>query len=197
MIEVNYCDTRGTNGSTDVLSREERERCARFAFEEDRRDYAAAHTLLRIRLAELLNISPASLRFGATQRGKPFLLPPYERIRFSLAHARGVVACAISDEACIGVDVERVDTSVRVQDLAQRFFPPEERDPGRFLELWTMKEALAKALGVSIAEVLALNVAALEEWSCVVFDLEDAYKLALATPRQFLKPSAPLLHPTA
>lgn len=186
VIEIYYCDTRSAAVTTAVLSPEERERLARFGFEDDRRDYAAAHTLLRVTLGHHLDTPPDQLRFATTDRGKPYLIhPPNVLLSCSLAHTRGLVACVISDdETPVGIDVERIDHTGRTSARIRHLFPPEESltaDGDRFYELWTMKEALAKALGVGIAETLALNLAHATEWSFGVWTIEEDYKLAVAT----------------
>ena len=122
------------------LSAEERVRCDRFRFPHDRRDYIMAHDLLRRSLDGF--------------EGHP--VPPSS----SLSHARGVVACAIAAGIPIGVDVERIDRSMVVDGLAERHFTPAEaaalqRCPGptratRFVELWTLKEAFLKAIGLGL-----------------------------------------------
>ena len=66
--------------------------------------------------------------------------------------------------ADVGVDVEWIDRDVNRADIASRFFAPqeaahlmaldEETRRGRFFELWTLKEALVKALGIGMAASL-------------------------------------------
>jgi hypothetical protein len=45
-------DDRATRNAMALLSSAERDNCSRFAFERDRRDYAAAHGLLRSALSD-------------------------------------------------------------------------------------------------------------------------------------------------
>src|SRR5438309_5272992 len=56
-----------------VLSADELERASRFHFERDRQHFMIAHSALRIILARYLNLPPATLTFGQTEYGKPFL----------------------------------------------------------------------------------------------------------------------------
>ena len=149
-----------------VLSDEERAQYHRFHFSHDARDYAAAHALLRHSLSGAAPRPPASWRFEKTPAGKPFLVGAgADAPSFSLSHTTGMVACAITDGADIGVDVEGVDRRVNADDIAARFFAPSEaawlraQDEGmrrdRFFDLWTLKEALVKALGAGMAMSLA------------------------------------------
>lgn len=149
-----------------VLSDDERAQYRRFHFARDARDYAAAHALLRHTLSRGGARAPADWRFERTAAGKPLLRDAgAERVSFSLSHTHGMVACAVTQAEAVGVDVECVDRRVDTAHIAARFFAPAEtaqlarldeaaqRD--RFFDLWTLKEALVKALGVGMA--LSLN----------------------------------------
>jgi 4'-phosphopantetheinyl transferase len=149
-----------------VLSDEERAQYRRFHFARDARDYAAAHALLRVTLSRYGDRAPERWRFDTNANGKPFLVEEGGfRASFSLSHTHGMVACAVTRDADVGVDVECVDRDMDTAGIAARFFAPAEAahlmqlDPvgrrNQFFDLWTLKEALAKALGVGMA--LSLN----------------------------------------
>lgn len=79
---------------------------------------------------------------------KPKIEAPYE---FSLAHCEGMVACAVTRESPVGIDVERLGTLTA--GASGLYLGPAERawasaDPARFYALWTRKEAVAKAAGM-------------------------------------------------
>jgi 4'-phosphopantetheinyl transferase len=59
-----------------LLDNDERARAARFAFEEDRQAYVAAHALLRADLSRRAGGAPQDWRFAAAPLGKPYLLDP-------------------------------------------------------------------------------------------------------------------------
>ena len=145
-----------------VLSDAERAQYHRFHVAHDARDYAAAHALLRHALSATGDHAPAQWQFDKTAAGKPLLIGNGAgRASFSLSHTRGMVACAVTSSAAVGVDVECVDREVDPGAIAARFFAPSEtaqimtlegearRD--RFFDLWTLKEALVKALGLGMA----------------------------------------------
>ena len=160
---------RELEDSTDVfLSTEERARRDRFVFDADRRDFAVAHDLLRRRLSTYGDIAPQAWQFVTNAYGKPRIEsddPDAAALTFSLAHTRGCVSCAIASNAPVGVDVERVDRSRPFGELAERYFSSDEaawvrrecREVGavRFVELWTLKEAFLKALGLGLSGSLA------------------------------------------
>lgn len=146
------------------LSAEERSRRDRLHFEADRRDFTVAHDLLRRALSHYKEIPPADWRFATGDYGKPSIEgidPQMGLLSFSLSHTRGCVACAIASSAWVGVDVERTDRSPRNNELADRYFSKTEAAwlcqcsdeiyGVRFAELWTLKEAYLKAIGVGLS----------------------------------------------
>lgn len=159
-------DEAAIAAAASLLSDDELTQYRRFNFARDARDYAAAHALLRTTLSRDSDRAPERWRFGKTTNGKPFLIDEGDfRASFSLSHTRGMVACAVTKDAEVGVDVECIDRDVNTADIAARFFAPAEAahlmllDPearrDRFFDLWTLKEALVKALGAGMA--MSLN----------------------------------------
>lgn len=147
-----------------VLSDAERTRAASFRFERDRNSWVAAHTLLRRALSERLpEVAPSAWRFESDPGGRPELAAPFKAtgLRFSLAHAPEAVACVVTQEAPCGIDVERLAREVDVETLSRRTASTAElaclqalpaADRGaRFMRLWTLKEAYAKAIGSGLA----------------------------------------------
>lgn len=160
-LDVAGIDPGAVTALAALLNAQERARAARFAFEEDRRAYIAAHALLRAKLSERLGGAPQDWRFAASAHGKPCLLDAPRDLRFSLTHARDRVAVALCEGADIGVDVEPANRRAESLKLAERFFAPEEAaylrslggDARReaFFAIWTLKEAVVKATGLGLA----------------------------------------------
>ena len=159
-------DDAAIAAAVSVLSDDEREQHGRFHFARDARDYAAAHALLRLTLSRYDDRAPDRWRFGKDAGGKPFLVDHGAfRASFSLSHAHGMVACAVTADGDVGVDVECIDRDVNTDGIAARFFAPAEATHlkqldgearrQRFFDLWTLKEALVKALGTGLATSLA------------------------------------------
>ena len=142
------------------LSSAEQDRAARFVFEKDRNVFIVAHALLRHALGRILGASV--IRFRANAHGKPELDLAFEHdIHFNLSHTSGMVVCAICRGHPIGVDVEAMDRSVDIETLAGQYFAAPEHEmivaaPLQqrmeiFFRLWTLKEAMAKAVGTGLA----------------------------------------------
>jgi len=166
------------------LSPDERTRWARFRFPHDRRDYAAAHALLRTSLSQYADLAPGSWQFREAPGGKPQLVPAdgVPPLSFNLSHTHGLVACAITNGADVGIDVEAVARHVG-DGVAERFFSPRENadirqcasEPlraRRFIELWTLKEAYVKAIGTGLAHAL----------DSIVFDVADRESIVFLAP---------------
>jgi 4'-phosphopantetheinyl transferase len=144
---------------TMVLDEEERARAARFAHESDRHQFIAAHALLRVLLQHFGGGPAEAWRFTSHSHGKPSLHHDHglRRLSFNISHTRGAVACAITLDHAIGVDIEHIEHSARFLELAHSYFAPAEIALLRaapaaaqrplFFRLWTLKEAYIKAHG--------------------------------------------------
>ena len=143
----------------ELLDEEERLHCQRFRQEIDRLAYIAAHALLRNTLSHTLTIPPAALIIAHDKRGKPFLnMRENGAIGISLSHTAGMVAVVISEAGKVGVDVEAVNQQIILKDDLSAFGVSHEEaqglasltEPARsqaFFDLWTAREAVAKADG--------------------------------------------------
>jgi len=146
----------------DLLDTTERDRAARFVFERHRRQHIAAHALKRLMLSAVGGAPPRSWTFEAVAGGKP-RVGPGPGPHFNISHCDGLVACAISDDLELGVDVEPVGRKAPLH-LARTYFAPEEErwlaslpaaeQPLGFFRLWTLKEAYIKATGLGLAQPL-------------------------------------------
>ena len=144
-----------------MLSPDEISKSARFRSPEHRRTFVTAHAALRMLLASYLAIPAESIRLETEQRGKPVLAFP-SRLKFNMSHGNDAGLFAFSLDCDIGVDLERLGSMENVEEIADRFFCPEEASellslpPGEretaFLWCWTRKEAYVKALGEGLYE---------------------------------------------
>src|SRR5215510_9882537 len=69
-------DDGDLNAALSILTADERARHGRFVREDDRRDYAAAHALLRNSLSRYGNLEPRAWQFQTGAYGKPALIQP-------------------------------------------------------------------------------------------------------------------------
>jgi 4'-phosphopantetheinyl transferase len=152
-----------TWGLHSTLAIEERERAARFRFEKDRNHYIAGRGFLRHILSSYLKVIPSEVRFAYNDYGKPFLASGFaeNKLRFNVGHSSGLALFGISSGREIGVDIERIRPDFATNDIADRFFAPEEvkelslcdpaERPEAFFDCWTRKEAFVKARGMGLS----------------------------------------------
>lgn len=147
-----------------VLSEGERVRLGRLRVGADRDAWLVTHALARRVLGEHLGVAPRAVPLGTDAAGKPVLAAPNVAWRVSLTHTHGLAACAVAEGVDVGVDAEDLDRRVDVERVARRALMPSElaaragldgvarRD--RFFELWTLREAIAKATGAGLGRTL-------------------------------------------
>ncbi|GAA0712331.1 4'-phosphopantetheinyl transferase family protein [Dokdonella soli] len=121
---------------------------------------AAARAVLERLLCDYANCSNVPPRIERGPHGKPFA-PELPQLEFNLSHAGRHVLLAFAHGQALGIDLEAEQRRLALGEIAQRFFAPAEaralaRLPlplqrSAFLQLWTRKEAVLKALGVGIS----------------------------------------------
>lgn len=142
-----------------LLSVEERERAARFAFHDLAARFIIAHGRLRQVLAPQVGMAPQEIEFASRSHGKPYLTGPAAdaHIQFNLSHSDGWGLIGWMTDVEIGVDVEKWRGMRDEAALVRRFFsdveigayealPTHARTEG-FFNCWTRKEAYIKAVG--------------------------------------------------
>jgi 4'-phosphopantetheinyl transferase len=147
-----------------LLSPREKARLARIRVADVRVQYAAAQVLLRRVLEHHAGVPASAWSYSFGPHGRPEVAEPREwagRLRFNLSHTRGLVACAVTLVRDVGVDVERPARNARIEDIARRFFAPDEREavltaPAEvrrdvFFRYWTLKESYMKGRGLGLA----------------------------------------------
>ncbi|MGA8086303.1 MAG: 4'-phosphopantetheinyl transferase superfamily protein [Terracidiphilus sp.] len=146
-----------------VLVSEEADRAARFRFRYLRESFVIARGALRSLLGLYLNVHPANIRFVYGLRGKPALAFD-TGIEFNMTHSGSLAVIAVTMGCPIGVDVEQIRPLSDMQDIANRFFCPEEATEvmslplaereRAFFRCWTRKEAYIKAIGDGLSTPL-------------------------------------------
>ncbi|MFF5204437.1 4'-phosphopantetheinyl transferase superfamily protein [Streptosporangium sp. NPDC000396] len=136
----------------DLLTDVERERAANFRHECDRRDFVAAHLLVRRCAAKITGVPEDRLTLlqhcdhCGPGHGRPYLAEVPE-LGVSLSHSHGYV-CAAAGPGRIGVDAEHVPAGPLDKSLASHALAPSERplvrDNEALIRLWVRKEALIK-----------------------------------------------------
>ncbi len=142
------------------LTDEERARHDRFLFEKNRHEFLATRALERTVLAAHLGCSPDAIRFERNAYGKPSIVGE-PKLRFNLTNTLDLVACTVSESGDIGIDAEPLARADTVLEVASSVFLPSEiaelealdvsAKSRRAVELWTLKEAYMKAMGMGMS----------------------------------------------
>ena len=145
------------------LDTAERRRRQRFEIPGPGRRYALCRAALRAVLADRLACRNERITFGAGDHGKPFAMVDGVRagISFNLSHSGDHGLIAVSPRGGLGIDVEQREPRRHMERLIGTVFTETEQTAfttveGRdrsdlFLDFWTMKEALIKALGTGLS----------------------------------------------
>lgn len=151
------------DGGRELLSPDERERAARFHFEQHRRRYLIAHIAMHRILSRYLQIDPAQLSFDLGSTGKPKLPAALgsSGIEFNLSHSNEMALLAVTRIGEVGVDIEFAKPDFKFAEIAERFFTareaaalrglPSELQRQAFFKCWTCKEAFLKAKGTGLS----------------------------------------------
>jgi len=144
-------------GDPSLLSTSERTRASRLKRPQDRERSLEAYCAVRHILALQLGVDPRCLEFDRTTAGKPILVSPAQNLKFNLSHSGGHGLIAVARDRSVGVDIEvrrtmsdlpglalQVMTACEAKQLKQL---PDSQVHSAFLDLWTRKEAVLKALG--------------------------------------------------
>jgi 4'-phosphopantetheinyl transferase len=148
-----------------VLSLEETQRARRFRFQNGQRHYTVTRGLLRNLLGGYLKSDPRGIGLVYGRYGKPALANPALDLRFNVSHSHGMGLLAFHLGGDIGVDIEKFRPNFTTQEIADRFFAPDEASalralpdserPAAFFRCWTLKEAVIKGHGMGFSLPLA------------------------------------------
>ena len=117
---------------------------------------------LKALLGVYLGVAANTVILHNDEHGRPELTAPWNTLlQFNWSHSADKAVIAVARGITPGIDIERAHARPRALEIAERFFHPdetaaltalEESQRGlSFLQLWTGKEAVVKALGRGIA----------------------------------------------
>jgi 4'-phosphopantetheinyl transferase len=195
------------SGYSDLLSRDEQQRAARFRFPHLTRNFIVDHGRMRLILGAYTGLAPRDLIFDFNEFGKPEL-SNYASLRFNLSHTNGLSLLALCLDSPVGIDVEAVRPMDDWRDIAKSHFShseivamqetAESDQQNAFFRCWTRKEAFLKAHGHGLSIALDSFAVSLDRegtpalleckwepeetkrWSFVSLDLGSQFAGALA-----------------
>lgn len=164
------------------LDKSERVRLRRFRVERPRRQFALCRAALRANLCDKLGCTNDQLSFGVHERGKPFAIVDGtpSTYSFNVSHGGSHGLIGFAPRGRLGVDAEERVARPYLDRIVESVFGlAEQRALAKvsghrkihfFYRLWTMKEALIKALGTGFS----LNPSRFEVPSAILDGMESA-----------------------
>ena len=161
-VDLTPCETREQHAAA-WLDKPEQARWRRYLHPRARRDFALCRAALRAMLCQRLGCRNDELAFGVLRCGKPYARVGGMRapVSFNVSHGGRHGLIAFAPAGRLGVDVEERNARRDLDGIAQTVFTPAEQaelalvhgaqKTRLFFSLWTMKEALIKALGTGFS----------------------------------------------
>jgi phosphopantetheinyl transferase len=193
-----------------LLSFDEQERGSRFSRVQDRIQFVLGRAAVRRICSTAFGIKPTAVKIELSRSGKPYVICPNSQFEFNISHANGIVALAWNRSHPVGIDVECTDQSLPFQEISRIAFSKTERAvlaaadhdhvQETFFRIWVRKEAVLKAEGCGICEVLRSFAMAnqyhsqvvwpsnvrfppsLRVWKMIDLSVASRYLLAIAMP---------------
>ncbi len=185
-----------------ILDNDEIKKADRFYFQKDRNCYTVARALLKIFLAEYLELNTNNIDFKYNDYGKPFI---DSDLKFNISHSGEIIIFAFTLNNDLGIDIEFMKDNIKYKQLISRYFSKNEiKDflsiednfqKEAFFNGWSRKEAYIKAVGkglnipldsfdVSIkntenVEIIAINQEVNTQWNLFDLKIDQKYKSAL------------------
>ena len=152
-------------------------------------------------LSAYLGMAADDIVLHEAEHGRPSLAAGHESaLGFNWSHSGGHALIAVGRRVTPGIDIECQRARPRALEIAQRYFTREEASSlealavedrhAAFLELWTAKEAVLKALGRGLAFGLhRLNIEARRDGTLGLGHLEGEDRAAWQLERLSPGPS--------
>ena len=166
LIEVDVSHDENLDTAVfEPLNADEKARWSRYAYSGPKRRFAYCRAALRFILCEVIGCENEDLRFVEDEIGKSLALVQGERteINFNVSHSGNFGLIALGKPSLLGIDIEARRFHRNLELLATtELGPAEKADLARsgnwrkhdvFLDYWTVKEAILKAVGVGVSSV--------------------------------------------
>ena len=144
------------------LNSKEQNRCESFKVSGARSRFLVARALVRCVLGKALDCLPREVPITTGEHGKPALdgIRNMKRIEFNISHSEDLVLAGFALHTTLGVDIEQVRDRTLLDEITRKHFHPDEQylvlgengetDVTMFYRIWSLKEAVVKAMGIGI-----------------------------------------------
>ncbi len=124
-------------------------------FKKDQNKYLISQGVLRLLLADYLNIKTSEINISRHEKGKPFVEND-RSIFFNMSNSGNLCVYAFRKNTEVGIDIEEKRSLPDLDDLIKKNLTKTEIEyinkkpqmkSNNFFRFWTMKEAYLKAIG--------------------------------------------------
>jgi len=143
----------------EILTHEESAYSERLRNEEQKRTWLLCRSTLRLILGSYLGKRPGDFEFCKNRFGKLYL--PGDNLFFNVSHSNDAFLLGFCFGGRIGVDIEMLNGSEDLPSMVNYAFSEDEalscsygKNHERFAEIWTLKEAFLKTVGVGLVDRL-------------------------------------------
>ena len=143
----------------EILTFEEAAYSERLRGEEQKSTWLSCRATLRLILGSYLGKKPIDIEFRKGRYGKLYL--PGTNLFFNVSHSKSAFLLGFSFWGRIGVDIELLNGSEDLPSMVEYAFSNAEvqychngENRARFTEIWTLKEAFLKAVGIGLVDQL-------------------------------------------
>lgn len=181
---VSETDEAALRAAYDLLDADRRAKIRALRREQAQRQCLCAESLVRELLSRESGLAPSALKFARGSHGKPFLTNA--PVQFNLSHSGDFVLCAVDDRP-VGADIEFFRPISPA--LIDRVCSAEEKafvggDSRRFLQVWTVKEAVVKHSGLGLHGDLRKISARVPPDLTLLSEGTEDYVLSIVTERK-------------
>lgn len=149
---------------TEIITHNELAYSVRLRNEEQRSTWLSCRATLRLILGSWMNKKPCDIEFRKGRFGKLSL--PGTNLFFNVSHSNDAFLIGFNYGGRIGIDIEILNGSEDLHSMVNYAFSEAEthycsfgENHERFAEIWTLKEAFLKAVGVGLVDQLkSVNV---------------------------------------
>ncbi len=138
-----------------ILDMETMQKVGWFKFEDDQNKYIICQGILRLLLADYLNIQTSKIIISRQKKGKPFVANE-NPVYFNMSDSGNICVYAFTKFNELGIDIEEKRNLPDIDELIQTNLTkleieyinkkPAEKS-NNFFRFWTIKEAYLKAIG--------------------------------------------------
>lgn len=176
------------------LNSDERQYANLFHSEQDGNRFRICRGMVKHILGRYLALPPNEVHLSYTPHGKPF--QEHTTLQFNLSHTQNIAVLAVTAESTIGVDVEHIRDFPELEAVAWEFLSdeafatvvtlPTEQRLEAFYNVWTGKEAYAKAIGYGLRySIRQVHIPIIPARTPLILPVADKLSDALSTWQVF------------